>query len=177
MTAVAGTASFTLAIIFAWSGFAKARRPTLAATAIRDFGLTRRLHVRLGMFLGLAELALAVLLASTAVLEVSLAISAVVLWAFSGLLARALTRGDSFPCFCFGEADSSISRLALARTLLLATLASLVTAMVVLRSDERLGLEGTLLQATIASAVVATLVLAAKTVALVRSSPATLHAG
>lgn len=176
MVGIVGTGSFVLAIIFAWSGIAKARRPVLAATAMRDFGLTRRVHVRLGRFLGLAEVVLAAALASTVAPVVSTGISALALWVFSGLVARGLLRGDSFPCFCFGDADAGLSRLALARTLALATLATLLTTLTALRGELAHGPEVTLLQAIMALAIVGTTVLVAKTFALVRSSPDTVPA-
>ena len=50
-----GIAIWILAIIFVWSGLAKLRRPTLAAMAMNDFGVLRRVRPRLGA----AELLLA----------------------------------------------------------------------------------------------------------------------
>jgi hypothetical protein len=40
---VYGIAVWILAIIFVWSGLAKLRRPTLAAMAMQDFGVLRRI--------------------------------------------------------------------------------------------------------------------------------------
>lgn len=177
MMEIVGIGSFVLAIIFAWSGIAKARRPVLAAAAIRDFGLTRRLHVRLGRFLGLAEVVLAAMLASTVAPVVSFGISAFVLWIFSGLVARGVLRGDSFPCFCFGDADAGLSRLVLARTLALATLATLMTTLSVLGGEPARGAEVSLLQTIMALAIVAITVLVAKAFALARSSPETVPTG
>ena len=50
-----GIAIWVLAIVFVWSGFAKLRRPALAAMAMNDFGVLRRVRPRLGA----AELLLA----------------------------------------------------------------------------------------------------------------------
>jgi len=51
-----GVAIWILAIIFAWSGIAKLWQPTLAARALVDFGVLRRVRPHLGSALGVAEL-------------------------------------------------------------------------------------------------------------------------
>src|ERR671933_2280657 len=54
-----GIAVWILAMIFVWSGVAKLRRPTLAAMAMMDFGILRRIRPRLGSVLGAAEVLVA----------------------------------------------------------------------------------------------------------------------
>lgn len=126
MTAPAGygIAVWILAIVFVWSGLAKLRRPTLAAMAITDFGVLRKIRPRLGTALGGAELLLALSLIAGALPDIILPVTAVLLWFFVLLIARSLWLGKDFSCFCFGDADSRLSRLTLVRTTALALLAS-----------------------------------------------------
>lgn len=121
-----GIAVWVLAIIFAWSGIAKLRQPILAAMAMVDFGVLRRVRPRLGSALGAVELSLALLLAAGALRTVFLPIAAALLWVFALLIAKSLRSGKRFACFCFGEADSELSRLTLVRTATLALLATVV---------------------------------------------------
>jgi hypothetical protein len=122
-----GIAVWVLAIIFAWSGISKLRQPILAAMAMVDFGVLRRVRPHLGSTLGAAELSLALLLATGALRTVFLPIAAAMLWLFVLLIAKSLWSGKRFACFCFGEAESELSRLTLVRTVALALLASVVT--------------------------------------------------
>jgi hypothetical protein len=121
-----GIAVWILTIIFAWSGIVKLRQPILAAMAMVDFGVLRRVRPPLGSALGAAELSLALLLATGVLRTVFLPIAAALLWLFTLLIARSLWFGKRFACFCFGEADSELSRLTLVRTAALALLASMV---------------------------------------------------
>jgi hypothetical protein len=123
-----GVAVWVLAIIFVWSGVAKLRRPTLAAMAITDFGVLRRVRPRLGSALGGTEVLLALFLATGTLPMLFLPVTAGLLWLFVLLIARSLWSGKDFACFCFGEADSRLSRWTLIRTAALATLASLLVA-------------------------------------------------
>ncbi len=121
-----GVAIWILAIIFVWSGLAKLRRPTLAAMAMHDFGVLRRVRPRLGGALGAAELLLALSLITGAIPVVFMPITAGLLWFFVLLIAKSLRSGQDFACFCFGDADSRLSRLTLVRTVALAVLASVL---------------------------------------------------
>ncbi len=121
-----GIGVWILAIIFAWSGIAKLRRPALAAMAIVDFGVLRRARPRLGRALGGAELLLALFLATGTLPVLSMPIAAGLLWLFVLLIAKSLWVGEKFACFCFGDADSKLSRLTLVRTAALAVLASVL---------------------------------------------------
>lgn len=122
-----GIAVWVLAIIFMWSGSTKLRRPTLAAMAMMDFGVLRRVRPRLGSALGAAELLLALLLVTATLPVLVLPITAGLLWFFVLLIAKSLWSGKVFACFCFGETDSKLSGLTLVRTATLALLASILT--------------------------------------------------
>jgi hypothetical protein len=119
-----GIAVWILAIVFVWSGLAKLRRPTLAAMAITDFGVLRKIRPRLGTALGGAELLLALFLIAGALPVIILPVTAILLWLFVLLIARSLWSGKDFSCFCFGDSGAKISRLTLVRTAALALLAS-----------------------------------------------------
>jgi hypothetical protein len=121
-----GIAVWILAIVFAWSGVAKLRRPTLAAVAMMDFGVLRRVRPALGSALGAVELLVALSLATGTLPVIFLPITAGLLWFFVLLIAKSLLSGEDFACFCFGETDSRLSRLTLVRTGALALLASVL---------------------------------------------------
>ncbi len=121
-----GIAVWILAIIFVWSGVAKLRRPTLAAMAMMDFGILARVRPRLGSALGAAELLLALFLITGTIPVIFLPVTAGLLWIFVLLISRNLWSGKDFACFCFGDADSRLSRLTLIRTAALALLASVL---------------------------------------------------
>src|SRR3712207_3419211 len=82
-----GVGVWILAIIFVWSGVAKLRRPTLAAMAIMDFGVLRRVRPRLGSALGAAEVLLALFLITGTFPVLSLPVTAGLLWFFVLLIA------------------------------------------------------------------------------------------
>ena len=160
-----GIAVWILAIIFVWSGLAKLRRPALAAMALTDFGILRRVRPRLGGALGAVELLLALVLITGTLSVVFLPLTAGLLWFFVLLIARSLWSGKDFSCFCFGDADSRLSRLTLIRTTALAVLASLlVAAPQPYASFDQIYL----LQAISAVAFVGTIVLASQTPKLLR---------
>jgi hypothetical protein len=137
-------APWLLAAVMTWSGSAKLREPDATALALLDFKLTGRLRPGLGRALGATELALAGLLVISHVTEMLvlpvMAITAALLWAFSALIARALLTGERFACFCFGNRDAQISRVAVLRAGALAALATVVaTAGPAAPSSVRLG--------------------------------------
>jgi hypothetical protein len=162
-----GIAVWVLAIVFMWSGVAKLRQPTLAARAMMDFGVLRRVRPRLGSALGAAELLLALFLITGTFPVLFLPVTAGLLWLFVLLIAKSLWSGKDFACFCFGDADSRLSRLTLVRTVALALLAS-VLAVAPLPSAYA-GFSGTyLLQAVSAVALVGTLMLGSQIPRLLR---------
>jgi hypothetical protein len=160
-----GIAVWILAIVFVWSGVAKLRKPTLAAVAMMDFGVLRRVRPRIGSALGAAELLLALLLISGALPVLFLPLAAGLLWLFVLLIAKSLLSGKDFACFCFGDSDSRLSRLTLVRTGALALLASvLAIAPLPYASFDRTYL----LQAIFAAAFVGTIALGSQIAKLLR---------
>lgn len=160
-----GIAIWVLAIVFVWSGLAKLRRPALAAMAINDFGIVRGIRPRLGGALGALELLLALFLITSTLRVVILPVTAGLLWFFVLLIARSLWLGKDFSCFCFGDADSRLSRLTLVRTTALALLASvLVVAALPYAGFDQVYL----LQAISAAAFVGVIALAGKVPRLLR---------
>jgi hypothetical protein len=121
---VYGIAIWFLAGLFAWSGVAKLRRPALAAMAVVDFGVVRRVYPRLGSALGATEVFLAVVLVLEVLPQLFLWVTALLLWCFVLLITRSLWSGKRFACFCFGDADSPLSAWTLGRTTGLALLAT-----------------------------------------------------
>ena len=160
-----GIAVWILAIVFVWSGVAKLRQPTLAAVAMVEFGVLRRVRPRLGSALGAAESLLALLLIAGTLPALFLPVTAGLLWLFVLLIAKSLLSGKDFACFCLGDSDSRLSRLTLVRTGALALLAS-VMAVVPLpyASFDRTYF----LQAISAASLVGTIVLAAQIAKLLR---------
>lgn len=119
-----GVAIWILAFVFVLTGFAKLRRPALAAMAIVDFGVLRRVRPRVGTILGGFELLLGLVIALRVEPVTALSLAVCLLWTFTFLIARALLSGADFACFCFGRAGSVLSKGTLARTVSLALLAS-----------------------------------------------------
>lgn len=121
---VSDLGGWLVAGVLVWSGVAKLRRPHLAALALIDFGATRRFDVRFGIALAGLELMLAFGLALPAIHELAIAASTVLFWVFSTAIYLNLRLGRRFACFCFGESDGQLSTKALARTTVLALLAT-----------------------------------------------------
>jgi hypothetical protein len=128
--AVFGCLALLLALVFVASAVPKLRKPELAALAIVDFGVTRRAYRQAGLGLGVAEFILAIALAVSAAVEssaraVPAACAVFLLWAFVGLIARALRSPERFSCQCFGSSDP-VSTTTLIRTVSLAVAATLL---------------------------------------------------
>lgn len=147
-----------LAFVFAWSGVVKLRRPVLAAMAIADFGITRRVYPVLGRLLGAAESLLALTLAIKVFPRLTLSVTALLLWFFTALIARSLWLGKDFACFCFGDSDATLSRWTLARTAALAILATFMTSLPTPDSAQ-MRLQANVFQALIAVSCLGTIVL------------------
>src|ERR671914_3126410 len=86
-----GIAVWILAIIFVWSGVAKLRRPTLAAMAMMDFGVLRRVRPLLGSALGAAELLLALFLITGTLPVIFLPVTAGLVRVFLLLISKSLS--------------------------------------------------------------------------------------
>lgn len=118
-----------LALVFLWSGTAKMRNPTRAAWALVDFGVARHVRPSSGIAFATVEVASGVALGVGAVLGGAIAVAAatvaaVLFAAFVVAIARSLSRGETFECFCFGEASGSLSIRTLVRAGALAALAA-----------------------------------------------------
>lgn len=120
-----GIALWVLAGVFAFTGYAKLRRPEFAAVALVDFGLVRTVRSLYGSMLGWAEISLATFLVAAPWPALALAAASVVLWTFTAALARRLASGRTAPCFCFGEAEKPISVRTVVRSAGLALVATL----------------------------------------------------
>lgn len=127
-------ATFLVAAAFVLSGWAKTRRPLLAALAVVEFGVLKRASPVVGLTVGLAEIALGVALVLSATRVVAQGAAVLLLWTFVAILARQIILHRDAPCFCFGQADEALTWSAVVRTgglavaVTYATLASLVTA-------------------------------------------------
>ena len=109
---------------------------------------------------------LALLLITGTLPALFLPVTAGLLWLFVLLIAKSLLSGRDFACFCFGDADSRLSRLTLVRTATLALLAS-VLAFAPLPAYAGLS-ETYVLQATSAAAIVGGIVLVVQVPKLLR---------
>lgn len=121
-----GVGVWVLAIVLAWSGVPKLRRPTRAAVAISDFGFVSEPKAWQGLALGGVELALAAALVTGAIPSLSLGMTAALLVFFAVVIGRSLLAGKEFPCFCFGGEEDEISALGALRAGALGALAILL---------------------------------------------------
>ncbi len=155
--------SWLLALVFAWSGAAKLRRPNRAAFALVRFGLALRARTSYGLAVAVVELALATALVGR--LPLGAWAAAALLWFFAALLLREVLAGRREPCFCFGS-DASLSWISAGRTLLLAGLATRLA----LARPVRLDTGAEVLAAIVAAAVLAVVALGAALPALLNST-------
>jgi methylamine utilization protein MauE len=121
-----GVAMWFLGLVFAFSGYQKLRQPMLAAMAMVDFRVVRRVRPSFGSALAIFELCMAALLLTRFAPVLATSLAAASLGIFTVLIARGVRAGVRFPCFCFGEADGQLSARTLFRTATLAALASLL---------------------------------------------------
>lgn len=122
-----------VAAVLAFSGGAKLAHPGVAAAAMVRFGVVRRDRVWYARGVAAAELLLAFLLLvpDRTFLLATLTAASALLAVFVFLQIRALSRGESFACGCFGEGeDHPISVASVTRTaiLLLASLTGTILA-------------------------------------------------
>lgn len=170
-----GVGVAVLAIVFAWSSAAKIHRPLLAAMALVDFGIVRKVRRWHGTALGVGEGVLAIALVSGLAADASLTAATILLWFFVAMIAGQLLTGRTFACFCFGDADSVLSRWTLARTGALAVLAMLLAAFAPLHANTARELPLPALQWITAAALVGSAVLAYQSVRLMRGSTGRLE--
>lgn len=124
-------ARLVLAAVFLYSGIVKLRSVRLAALALVDFGVVRRLRPRLGLALAVYEVLLGIALAASPFdggsqsWTIAGIAALATLLVFAAGLARALRQGKEFPCFCFGSTGGSLSWRTFGRTAALAVAAAL----------------------------------------------------
>lgn len=98
-----------LALVFAWSGFAKARSIPAVAQTLVNFGLSKKVDRRAAWLVVFAELILAVSLALAALgglpARPVAAVAIGLLVGLTALLIRELRAGSRFACNCFGSAS------------------------------------------------------------------------
>lgn len=111
-------ATLVLGGVFVWSGAAKLLSPRRTVQAIADFQLLRSPDRRHALVLAGSEVGVGVALVLGDQLTFVFGVASVMLGVFSFAVARALRRGASFSCFCFG-AEAELSYRTLLRNLLL----------------------------------------------------------
>jgi methylamine dehydrogenase accessory protein MauD len=121
--------SLTLAAVFAVAGVAKLADGDGSSDALRAFGVPRRLAGIGARALPIVELSIAVLLLFVPTRWWAAIAALVLLCGFAAAVSRAMARGESPECHCFGQLHSApAGRRTLARNLALAGLAALVVA-------------------------------------------------
>ncbi len=123
LAALSAIAVSVLGLVLVWSGVSKLRRPGATARAMDEFGLTRLAGLPGAVALSLGEILLGVILVTGVVLVLALSVATLLFTLFALLILQSLRAGRSFPCNCFGETQSPLSRWTLARAIGLATLA------------------------------------------------------
>lgn len=113
---------FALALVFTWSGISKLLQRQATARSLASFGLGDRRHEGPAVLLALLELMLAGALWTASFLAASYGAAAlgatlVLLLAFTVAVARAVARGESFACMCFGDETAPIGAGTVVRNL------------------------------------------------------------
>lgn len=123
------TISMIVAGVFVTSGTAKLRSPAVTATAVRNFGIRRLINgAALACALGVLEVVAAVGLLLPPTRGIAAACIVLLSLTFSVLIFRAVKRGRSFPCGCFGDSEELISDSAGWRAILLAVTSAVLLA-------------------------------------------------
>lgn len=118
-------ARILLAATFALAGVAKILDREGTQRSLGDFGAPPRLRPAAALALPLAELAAAALLVPSGTARIGALLGLALLAAFVAVVARALARGESPDCNCFGGLrPTRVGRLTLLRNLGLAALAA-----------------------------------------------------
>lgn len=165
---VAAGMRWFLGCVFLLSGIVKLRRPVLAAIAMADFGLVKRPRRSLGLVGGAGEIVIGLGLASRVLAPWDMVLPLLLLSLFVYLLARAIHRKERFPCFCFGETATVISKSTVARTCVLLLLAlAIATTPVPAWTD----LDGLVLQLLVGVALLGTTALISRMPWLLRWNP------
>lgn len=116
-----------LAVVFATAGAAKLLDQAGSRTALEGFGVPERVVPAAGVLLPMVELATAVALVIQPTARFGAAAALLLLLAFIGGIARAMARGETPDCHCFGQLHSApAGRGTLVRNAFLAALAGVV---------------------------------------------------
>jgi predicted membrane-bound spermidine synthase len=100
----------------------KVLRPALAGEALRNFRLIARASPSAGRAAGAAECSIAFAVVMQP--RLGLVIASLTLASFAALIAARLRDNAAFACFCFGDETSPVSRVSVARALLLGLVAA-----------------------------------------------------
>lgn len=128
MAAYFAVAVCFLGLVLFWSGLAKLHHPAATALAIADFGVTRTANRSAAFALSFSEILLALVLVLDVFPTLVLAIATLLFALFAFLIGRSLRAGRAFPCSCFGESQSPLTRWTLARASGLGIAAAALTA-------------------------------------------------
>lgn len=106
--------------VLLWSAAAKLTRPRQTAYALIAFRVIRRPSIGAAFALAAVEgtigsSLIAAAMSSTHLSVLLLGVTSILFAAFVLVIARALRRGDSFPCMCFGSSAAKLSRITLLR--------------------------------------------------------------
>jgi hypothetical protein len=120
--------ALVLAGLFGWAGMVKLRHPYAAAVAAVHFRVLTRPRRQFGRAVGAWELVVSAGLLLSPTRAVAAVLAAATSLAFAVAIASALRRGERFECACLGSGDETIGTAGLARALLMACAAALVSA-------------------------------------------------
>lgn len=111
VTAVA----IVVALVFAWAGVSKIRRPYLAAVAAMNLGVVHQPYREFGIALGVVESAVAVSLLFGPTTTIASMAAATLSAVFFMLVAHARANRRAFSCGCFGDPEETIGGQTLVR--------------------------------------------------------------
>jgi hypothetical protein len=119
---------FALGALFGVAGVGKLRAGRAAGEdALERFGVPAVVRAPLALALPVTELAVAALVLAPATAPAGAAAAAVLLWAFTAAMVRALARGERPDCHCFGDVQAqAIGPRTVARNVVLALAATAI---------------------------------------------------
>ncbi|HET6691228.1 MAG TPA: MauE/DoxX family redox-associated membrane protein [Miltoncostaeaceae bacterium] len=164
---------FAFALVFTWSGISKLLQRQATARALASFGLADRRDLRPAVLLALSELVLAGALWTSSFLAApygaaALGATVVLLIAFTVVVARAVARGESFPCMCFGDETAQVSVGTVVRNVALIAIATAGLVATFTADEDRLAGADYLTGLCLVSAILGGTALSARLVALGR---------
>lgn len=112
-----------VAVVFVWSGAAKARDPAAFAASLSGFRVPVTFRLPIARITIGVEIASAVAVLIPATRTIGLSIAAMALFVFSAAITSVLVRGEPVSCRCFGGTGSELRAAHVARNLGLAAVA------------------------------------------------------